>query len=52
MVDMGCQKNGYVENAGGCAMIMGDGEIKRGCTSESARCAFRDWKRTVDGLKS
>ena len=29
MVDMGCQKNGSVEKANGCVMIMGDGEVKR-----------------------
>ena len=29
MVDMGCQKNGSVEKANGCVMIMGDGEVQR-----------------------
>ena len=29
MVDMGCQKNGSVENANRCVMIMGDGEVER-----------------------
>ena len=37
-----------------CTMIMGDGdgEIERGYTSGSMQCAFKDWKQTVDGLKS
>jgi len=52
MVGVGCQKNGCIEKASGCVMFMGDGETTRGCASESALCAFSDWKQTVDRLKS